>query len=106
MLSWHFRVVPPLAEDYSVVFLKFGSVIHTDLVSRLCQRTSPLFLKSRVFIRHWWLTLSVLNNQSHWQQLLSSWQDVQTGDTISVAEAFADMALLEAGETEGACYDE
>jgi hypothetical protein len=39
------------------------------------------------------LTLSVLNNQAHWEQLLSSWQDIQTGQVVDIAVAFADLTL-------------
>jgi hypothetical protein len=43
--------------------------------------------------RAWLLTLSVLNNQAHWEQLLSSWQDIQTGQVVDIAVAFADLTL-------------
>lgn len=39
----------------------------------------------------WWLTLSVLNNATQWEQLLSSWQDMQKGELVDIATAFADV---------------
>jgi hypothetical protein len=47
----------------------------------------------------WRVTLSILNTESQWQQVLASWQDLQTGHIVSATEVFTDLALLD--ETAG-----
>ena len=67
--------------------------------SKLLTAIGQFLSKRNSSIKQWLLTLSILNTESHWQQILASWHDIQTGNVVSATEAFADIELLE--ETEG-----
>jgi hypothetical protein len=69
---------------------------HIALARNTVLTAARVRVKSIVGACHaWWLTLSVLNNSAQWEQLLSSWQDMQKGELIDIATVFADVDFCE-----------
>ena len=54
-------------------------------------------------LRQWSLTIHTLNTETHWQQIVASWGDIQAGRLVTATQAFADLEILE--ETEGLCHE-
>jgi hypothetical protein len=86
----------PNQQGYS--FVLFTTQTATETV-KLLTAIRQFFSERSSSIKQWVLTLSILNTESHWQQILASWHDIQAGNVVSASEAFADIELLE--ETEG-----
>jgi hypothetical protein len=82
-------------QGYSFVLFTTQTATET---AKLLTAIRQFLSKRRSSIKQWVLTLSILNTESHWQQILASWHDIQTGNMVSATEAFADIELLE--ETE------
>ena len=80
------------------MFLNTHSQANTAIFSTLLT-VARRFLVARInAFRQWGLTLSILNTETQWQQILASWQDIQTGKVVSATQAFSDLALLEESE--------